>query len=108
MLSGFYRVNPKHKGQARCGLAFLLFLYTATASAGSFSVNPVRVTLSANEPIAAITVRNESTEASVVQLETSSWTQHDGADALASTVEILATPPILTIPPGASRIVRVG
>jgi fimbrial chaperone protein len=93
-------------GQALMGLAFL-FLATL-AHAGSFSVNPVRVTLSAAQTVAAITVRNEGTETTVVQLETLSWAQHDGVDALAPSSDVLATPPILTIPPGGARIVRVG
>ena len=102
------RHKNRHRiGQALCGLAFL-FLHAALAQAGSFSVNPVRVTLSASQTVAAITVRNEGTEATVVQLETQSWTQRDGADVLTPTNDILATPPILTIPPGGTRIVRVG
>jgi fimbrial chaperone protein len=78
------------------------------AHAGSFAVNPVRVTLSATQAVAAVTVQNVGSEPTVVQLETSSWTQHDGADVLVPTSEVLATPPILTIQPGTSRIVRVG
>jgi fimbrial chaperone protein len=97
----------KEIGRALSGLAVLLGLI-ATAQAGSFSVNPVRVTLSAKEAVAAVTVRNESTEQTVVQLETFNWSQQQGKDSLEPTNEVLATPPILTIPPGASRIVRVG
>jgi len=92
---------------ARWGLA-LLIAYGSVAHAGSFTVNPVRLTLSATQTVAAVTVKNVGEEATVVQLETSSWTQHDGQDVLTSSSEILATPPIVTIPPGASRIVRVG
>jgi fimbrial chaperone protein len=55
-----------------------------------------------------VTVKNVGAEATVIQLETSSWTQHNGEDVLASTGEVLATPPILTVPPGESRIIRVG
>lgn len=102
------RHQNRHRiGQALWGLAFL-FLYVSLAEAGSFSVNPVRVTLSANQTVAAISVRNEGTEPTVVQLETQSWTQHDGVDVLAPSGDVLATPPILTIPPGVTRIVRVG
>jgi len=97
----------KETGQALSGLAILLGL-SATAHAGSFSVNPVRVTLTGKEAVAAVTVRNESAEPTVVQLETFSWGQQQGKDSLEPTNEVLATPPILTIPPGASRIVRVG
>jgi fimbrial chaperone protein len=100
----------KHRGnlgQALLGLAFLAALAPG-ARAGSFTVNPVRVTLSATQTVAAVTVKNVGEEATVVQLETSTWTQKDGQDVLATTSDILATPPILTIPAGASHIVRVG
>lgn len=89
------------------GLAALLWL-ACPAHAGSFSVNPVRVTLSAQQSVAALSVRNVGTEPSVIQLETYTWTQQGGQDQLATTQQILATPPILMIPPGATRIIRVG
>jgi fimbrial chaperone protein len=103
----------KSRGKLGQALSWGLALATAslclsTAHAGSFTVNPVRVTLSANQAVAAITVNNVGTDPTVVQLETSSWTQHEGKDALAATADVLATPPIITIPPGASRIIRVG
>ncbi len=95
-------------GQAsHWGLA-LVTAYACVAHAGSFTVNPVRVTLSPTQTVAAVTVANVGSESTVVQLETSSWSQHDGQDALEKTSEILATPPIITIPPGGSRIIRVG
>lgn len=100
-----HRGNP---GQALFRGLALLTAYVSVANAGSFTVNPVRLTLSATEPVAAVTVKNVGDEATVIQLETSSWTQHDGQDVLESTTDLLATPPILTVPPGASRIVRVG
>ncbi len=100
-------MNRQTSGQAALGLA--LFLCGAPLShAGSFTVNPVRVTLSPDQAVAAITVSNAGAEASVIQLETSRWTQQDGRDVLTPTTEILATPPIFTLPPGGSQIVRVG
>ena len=93
-------------GQAACGLAFL---FAASAvSAGSFAVNPVRATLSAKQPVGSLVVQNNGSEPTVVQLETVSWAQHDGKDVYEPTKEILATPPIFTIPAGGSQIVRVG
>ena len=95
-------------GQALLWGLALFGAHICTAHAGSFTVNPVRVTLSPTQAVAAITVRNVGTEPAVVQLETSSWNQHAGQDVLVSTTEVLATPPIITVPPGASRIIRVG
>jgi fimbrial chaperone protein len=93
--------------RAAFGLA-LSFGITSPAFAGSFAVNPVRVTLSAGQAVAALTVHNNAKEPTVVQLETSAWSQRDGSDVLTPTAEILATPPIFTIAPGGSQIVRVG
>lgn len=100
-------MNLRALGQAVLGLA-IFFAGTPLCRAGSFTVNPVRVTLSADHAVAALTVRNVGPEASVIQLETSRWTQQGGKDVLTPSREILATPPIFTLAPGASQIVRVG
>jgi fimbrial chaperone protein len=100
-------MNRHSLGQAVLGLAFSFF-GASLSHAGSFTVNPVRVTLSPTQRVAAISVSNHGAEASVIQLETSRWTQQDGKDSLAPSHEILATPPIFTLAPGASQIVRVG
>lgn len=81
----------------------------AAAHAGSFSVQPVRVELSSSARTAAITVVNGSAqEPAVVQLQAYTWTQENGQDVYTSTNEVLATPPIFTLAPGGSQIVRVG
>lgn len=100
-------MNRRTIGQAALGLAFF-FHGASSAFAGSFTVNPVRVTLSPGLHVAAITVSNNGSEASVIQLQTSDWTQQGGNDVLTPSDEILATPPIFTLPPGGSQIVRVG
>jgi len=89
------------------GLA-ILGLGSAPVLAGSFSVSPMRIALSAGRPVAALEVHNDGAEASVLQLELLGWTQADNADVYAETTEVLATPPILTVPPGGSRVVRIG
>jgi fimbrial chaperone protein len=101
-------MNLRALGQAALGLAIFFFAGTPLCRAGSFTVNPVRVTLSAGHAVAALTVRNVGADASVIQLETSRWTQQAGKDVLTPSREILATPPIFTLAPGASQIVRVG
>ena len=100
-------MNHSSIGQALRGLA-VFFAFLGCAHAGSFTVNPVRVTLSAKQPVAAITVRNAGNEPTVVQIEASAWSQEQGVDVLNSTNEILATPPIFTLPAGSTQIVRVG
>jgi fimbrial chaperone protein len=89
------------------GLA-ILGLGSMQALGGSFSVSPMHVSLSAAKPVAALVVHNEGTDPSIVQLDLVGWKQADNADVYAETAEVLATPPILTVPPGGSRVVRIG
>ena len=77
------------------------------ALAGSFSVSPVRLTLTAAEPIAALTVRNSGGEPAVIQLEVASWIQEEGSDRYQPSRDLIASPPIFTVPPGGSQIVRL-
>lgn len=100
----------KTKRRGHVGRAFLLVCLLACtwAQAGTFVVNPVRATLSAGQQVAALTVRNDGAEPTVVQLEVVSWSQQDGQDVYTPTRDVLATPPIFTVPPGGSQVVRVG
>jgi len=94
-------------GQALLGLALCLGV-AQTGAAASLALVPVRLALTAKQPIGALTVRNDGDEATVVQLEVSGWSQADGKDVYTATSEILATPPIFTVAPGGSQLVRVG
>jgi fimbrial chaperone protein len=80
----------------------------ACATAGTFTVNPVRATLTPNQSVASLVVHNNGVEPSVIQVEAVSWAQQDGKDVYAPTREILATPPIFTVPAGGTQVVRVG
>jgi fimbrial chaperone protein len=78
------------------------------ALAGSFEVNPIRVELSAANRSAALSVRNTGPAAVVVQLNAQTWSQQDGKDVLTDTRDVLLSPTVATIAPGAEQIVRVG
>ncbi len=85
-----------------------LAVYPSMATAGSFQVNPVRLDLSAKATTAALSVKNTGDEAVVVQVNVEAWSQQDGKDVYAPTKDVLVTPPVLNIPAGAERVVRVG
>lgn len=95
------------KSQAFIGLA--LFLASQLALAGSFSVSPTRLTLSVQQSSGMLTVRNTSDEETVVQLQANAWSQQqEGSDVLKVTSDLIAVPPLFTLQPGASQVVRVG
>ena len=89
-------------------LALGLCVTVGPARAGSFQVNPIRVEMSKGATSASITLRNDGDEPIVVQSSVVGWSQDNGQDAYAPTSEALVTPPIMTVAPGASQIVRVG
>jgi fimbrial chaperone protein len=90
-----------------CGLAFVFFAISQ-AFAGSFQVGPVSATLSAEHRVAALTVRNTGSDAATVQLQVMAWSQAAGKDNYEPADDILATPPIFTVPAGGSQVIRVG
>ena len=93
--------------QAACGLFFFV-VCAGIANAGTIGVSPVRVTLSDSQKIDSFSVRNDGTEPITMQMEVLSWSQREGNAVFAATRELLANPPIFTIPAGSSQLVRVG
>lgn len=89
-------------------LATLLFLLGSPAWSGSFSISPVRIELSPQDTTAAVTVTNTGDEPASIQLRVFNWRQEANEDRLDPTRDLIATPPLFTIPPGESQIVRVG
>lgn len=78
------------------------------ASAGSLGVSPLRIVLSDATPTAALTIENGGANAVVVQLQVMRWSADGEADRYEPGEGIIATPPIMTIPPGQPQIVRLG
>ena len=76
--------------------------------AGSFNVSPTRVELSTQQAKAALTIQNNGDEAVVIQAQTVAWLQENGQDKYMASTDLLATPPIFSIDPGATQIVRIG
>lgn len=95
-----------HVGHWLCISA--LALAAPLGQAASFSVSPLRVELGPGHASQALTVRNDNPhDAVVVQAQLLSWRQQEGQDRHGPTRDVLASPPIFTIPPGAAQIVRV-
>jgi len=93
--------------QTACGLLFFL-VSASVASASDIGVSPTRVTLSDSQQIETLTLSNNGNEPIIMQMEVLSWTQQEGKDVFTPTREVLANPPIFTVPAGGSQLVRFG
>ena len=88
--------------------AWMLLLAAAVpAAAGNFSVAPVRIDLQGTQRTAVITVHNEDAAPLLIQVSTLSWSQPGGEEKYETTRELLATPPVFTLPAQGEQIVRV-
>jgi len=90
------------------GAACAVAAISASAFAGSFDVNPIRVDLTGQSRTATVTVRNSGDDPVVVQVSVQAWSQNAGKEVLTDTKDVIVSPPIATIPAGQEQIVRVG
>ncbi|MDE2149377.1 MAG: molecular chaperone [Gammaproteobacteria bacterium] len=99
---------PRRGWLIRNALLSTLALAAANASAASFEVSPVRIQLSPAEPIGVLQISNDGDTPVTVQLEPKRWSQTGGDDVYAGTRDLLATPPIFTLPAAGTQLVRIG
>jgi fimbrial chaperone protein len=88
--------------------AAALWLIPGPALAGSIQVRPIRFSVAHARPIGSVTVSNAADEPVSVRVVTLRWTQRNGEEVYEPTDDLLASPPIFTIPAGKSQLVRVG
>ena len=102
--------NRHPVGQVALRLAcfFLMIGAIDSAIASSLVLTPLRLSLTTERPVEVLTVRNDGDEPAVMQLDLAKWTQADGKDIYTATTDILATPPIFSVPAHGSHLVRVG
>jgi fimbrial chaperone protein len=78
------------------------------AAAGTLQVNPVLVEIGAARRTGAVTVRNVENVPVTIRAYPMAWRQEGGEDHYDETSAIIVSPPVFTIPPGGTQIVRVG
>ena len=78
------------------------------ARASSFQVSPINLVVPHDRPIGALTVRNGSAEPVAVRVVTYRWSQAGGEDRYEPTDDLIASPPIFTMPVDGSQLIRVG
>lgn len=81
--------------------------FAAPARAGSLSVMPVRVDVPSGRRFCSLTLGNDSDRAVTVQVRGFAWSRDEGgADILDPDTDFVVNPPIATIAPHGTRLVR--
>jgi fimbrial chaperone protein len=78
------------------------------ATAGTFSVTPVRIYMKPRDRAVAVTIDNEGDTEVALQADLNIWTQRpDGTDELVLSDEMILSPPIIKLAPRARQVVRL-
>lgn len=89
-------------------ITFLLLMVVGSgiAAAGNLQVTPVGFEL---EPPAAstLTVANRGGASTWLQVRAFAWTQENGEDVLRETADVLVSPPVAQVAPGAEQLFRI-
>lgn len=77
------------------------------AHAGSLEVSPINIEVVAPVAATIVRIRNNARAPLVTQLRVFRWTQIGGVERLEPTDEVVASPPMATLAPGAEQTVRL-
>lgn len=92
----------------RTCLALVFLGCAATGNAASLNVSPIRVVLGKEQATTTVAVRNDGDGPVVVQTRVVAWSQDKGRDVYTPTPDVLASPPIFTVAPQATQVIRLG
>ncbi|MGT2469644.1 fimbrial biogenesis chaperone [Paraburkholderia terrae] len=88
-------------------LCCIAALHTGAALAAALQVTPIRLDLAADRPAAVLTLHNVGTTPLNAQVRVFAWNQSADEDHLERTDDIVASPPIVQVAPGADQTVRI-
>ena len=96
-------------GILRAAVVSAALFLPAIAGTTSVDINPVRIDLAGQGQPAELRLTNNGDTELALQVDVMQWRQDDaGSDRLVETDQLLAVPPLFTIPPGEQQIVRIG
>ncbi len=76
--------------------------------AGSLRVGPTRIDLTAQKPVAVLEVQNSGDSPTLAQVDLFDWSEDGKGDVFTPTTDLVATPIVLSLAPGETRLIRVG
>ncbi len=100
-------IRARHAVAAGTLAAGFALLMPGVARAQGLTVLPVNIEMPAGQLTTTMTVINNGTTETSVQIRALAWTQSDGSEQLTTSDEVMASPPIATIAPGATQVVRL-
>ena len=78
------------------------------AQAADVTLMPVNVQLDRKNDRTTVQVMNNGSEPVIMQAEAIAWSRVDGKDIDGPTTDIIVNPPVFTVKPGETQVVRVG
>lgn len=99
------RLTPLWLGAA---LSLAAAFVAVPATAGTLQVNPVLVEIGEGQRSGSVTVTNVENVPVVIRASVYEWRQENGEDLYIETAAMIVSPPVITIPGGATQIIRVG
>jgi fimbrial chaperone protein len=92
---------------ARIAAAVAIFLAVRSAGGQSLSVLPVNVFLSAGQKTETLSVTNSGDRPTSIQVRAYDWSQKNDEDQLTASKVVAVSPPLVTIAPAATQVVRL-
>lgn len=88
-------------------LLFVVLLGPLPAVSQSLSVLPVNILFAPGQKATSLTVTNQGQTETSIQIRGFAWSQQTGDDQLAPSDTVVVSPPLATIAPGATQVVRL-
>jgi len=87
--------------------ALIILLTGMAARADSLAVLPVNIDLTPGQRATTLTVTNQGNNETAVQIRAYAWNQPDGKDQLTTSDAVVVSPPLASIAPGSTQVVRL-
>jgi fimbrial chaperone protein len=87
--------------------ALVVLLAGSAARAQSLSVLPVNIGLTPGQKATTLTVTNQGNSETAIQIRAYAWNQRSGEDQLTTSNAVVVSPPLASIAPGATQVVRL-
>jgi len=86
---------------------FVVLLLGGPVRAQGLRVLPVNIQMTPGQRATTMTVVNEGSATTAIQIRAYAWNQPHGNDQLDASDEVVASPPLVSIAPGAKQLIRL-